>query len=85
MTSIRAYLSGEKIVFFGAGQYSLSLITLLYDKIAYFIDNAPSKQVCYFGEFRSLRLKNCLKRIERRQYENANQNWQSASLGHEKE
>lgn len=47
-TCIRAFLSGKKIVFFGAGQYSLSLMPLLYDKIAYFIDNAPSKQGMLF-------------------------------------
>lgn len=47
-TCVRAYLSGKRIVFFGAGQYSLSLIPLLYDKIAYFIDNAPPKQGTLF-------------------------------------
>ncbi len=43
-TCIKAHLSGKKIVFFGAGQYSLSIIPLLHNKIAYFVDNAPSKQ-----------------------------------------
>lgn len=43
-TCVKAHISGKKIVFFGAGQYSLSLMPLLYSKIAYFVDNAPSKQ-----------------------------------------
>lgn len=41
---IKAHLLGKKIVFFGAGQYALSLMPLLYSKIAYFVDNMPSKQ-----------------------------------------
>ena len=35
-------------MFFGAGQYSLTLMPLLYDKIAYFVDNSPIKQGTLF-------------------------------------
>lgn len=47
-TCVKAHLSGKKIVFFGAGQYSLSLMRLLHNKIAYFVDNAPYKQGTMF-------------------------------------
>ena len=47
-TCIEAHLSGKRIVFFGAGQYSLTLMPLLYDKIAYFVDNSPIKQGTLF-------------------------------------
>lgn len=47
-TCIKAHLAGKKIVFFGAGQYSLSLMPLLYSKIAYFVDNMPYKQGTQF-------------------------------------
>lgn len=49
-TCIKAHLLGKKIIFFGAGQYSISLMPLIYDKIAYFVDNMPSKQgTLYWG------------------------------------
>lgn len=47
-TCIKAHLSGKKIVIFGAGQYSLSLMPLLYSIIAYFVDNMPTKQDTLF-------------------------------------
>lgn len=47
-TCVNASLAGNKIVFFGAGQYSLSLMPLLHSKIAYFVDNMPAKQGTLF-------------------------------------
>lgn len=47
-TCINAHLAGKKVVFFGAGQYALSLMPLLHTIIAYFVDNAPSKQGTMF-------------------------------------
>ena len=43
-TCLQAYLKGQKIVFFGAGQYSLSLMPLISNTISYFVDNSPAKQ-----------------------------------------
>jgi FkbM family methyltransferase len=43
-TCIDAYFEGKKIVFFGAGHYSVAAIKKIWPKIAYFCDNSPRKQ-----------------------------------------
>lgn len=43
-TCINAYLERKKIVFFGAGQYSVAAIRNIQPQISYFCDNSPSKQ-----------------------------------------
>ena len=47
-TCINAHLNNKKIIFFGAGHYSLLTIKNIQPYIAYFCDNASSKQGSLF-------------------------------------